>query len=158
MSEWVICRNAHEPIIDTKTFMLAQYLMATRTVRKTDEQLLGELRSLLAEKGKLSQKIIDAAPGIPNARTYWYRFGSVRHAAELIGYDWVNRARISDAEMLDELRAVLGRKGTLSKKIIDAAEPKRISSEKLKRRFGTLSRAYGLIGYEWRQHLRRTRA
>ncbi len=158
ISEWVICAQAHEPIVDTETFISAQQIIATRTVRKTDEQLLEDLRSLLAEKGKLSQDIIDAAPGMPNARTYWYRFGSIRRAAELIGYDWINRRRMSDAEMLDELRSVLSREGVLSKKIIDSTESKRISSDKLKRRFGSLARAYDLVGYDWRQNLTRTRA
>jgi hypothetical protein len=112
----------------------------------------------LAEKGKLSQKIVDQSPRMRNAGTYWYRFGSGLRAAELIGYDWVNRNRISDAEMLDELRSALSRTGILSKKVIESARGNRISPEKLKRRFGSLARAYDLIGYDWRQNLTRTRA
>jgi hypothetical protein len=154
-SEWVLCEAALEALVDGETFHLAQQIMASRTVRKTDEQLLEGLRDLLVKKGKLNQNLINEAPGMPTARTYWYRFGSVRRATELIGYDWLNRRRASDAEMLDELRSVLTLAGTLSQKIIRAAKTRCISPEKLKRRFGSVARAYELIGYDWRRNLSR---
>ena len=49
-SYWVICPGAHEEIVDTKTFALAQEIRG-RTARKTNEQLLEGLRSLLAING-----------------------------------------------------------------------------------------------------------
>lgn len=54
--------------------------------------------------------------------------------------------RLSDAEMLDSLRGILGRIGALSGLIIDEAEgcP---SSSSYQNRFGSLLRAYQLVGY-----------
>jgi len=150
-SDWVICPGAHEEIVDTKTFALAQEIRAGRT-RKTNEQLLQELRSLLRVKGKLSNKLIDESVGMPSARTFWYRFGGLRRACDLIGYDWRHNGRTTDEKMLQHLRSLLASHGRLSIPIINAA-PRLTSSHKLRRRFGTVARAYELIGYDWRKDL-----
>jgi DNA invertase Pin-like site-specific DNA recombinase len=155
-SDWVICPEAHEEIVDTKTFALAQEIRAGRTVHKTNEQLLQELRSLLAVKGKLSNKMIDENAGMPSSRTFWYRFEGLRRAGELIGYDWRKNGRKSDEEMLQDLRSVLASHGRLSKPIIDAA-PRLVSSHKLRWRFGRLDRAYELIGYDWKKDMSKAR-
>jgi hypothetical protein len=98
-SDWVMCPAAHDAIVDTETFALAQKVRTGRTVRKTNEQLLDELRSLLAVKGKLSNKMIDERLGMPSARTFWYRFGGLRRACELIGYDWRSNGRKTNEQM-----------------------------------------------------------
>jgi hypothetical protein len=85
---------------------------------------------------------------MPSARTYWYRFGGLRRAGELIGYDWKKNGRKSDEEMLQHLRSLLATKGRLTTSIIDAA-PRLLPSHKLRWRFGSLRRAYELIGYDW---------
>jgi DNA invertase Pin-like site-specific DNA recombinase len=149
-SDWVICPGAHETIVDASTFALAQQILAGLSVRKTNEQLLQGLRSLLAVKGRLSNKIINESVGMPQARTFWYRFGGLRHACELIGYDWRNNGRKTDEQILQDLRSLLALKGRLSRKIIDG-EPGMVSWRKLRWRFGSLSRAYELIGYDWRK-------
>jgi DNA invertase Pin-like site-specific DNA recombinase len=151
-SDWVICPGAHEGVVDAKTFALAQEIRAGQTLRKTNEQLLHELRSLLAVKGKLSVKIIDESVGLPSARTFSYRFGGLRHACELMGYDLRKSGRKSDEEMLRHLRSLLGLHGRLSRPIIDAV-PRLISSHKFRWRFGGLTRAYELIGYDWKEDL-----
>jgi DNA invertase Pin-like site-specific DNA recombinase len=150
-SDWVVCPGAHEEIVDTKTFALAQEIRG-RTVHKTNEQLLEGLRSLLAIKGKLSNQIIDECSGMPSSRTFSYRFGGLRRACELIGHDWRQNGRTTDEEMLQHLRSLLASHGRLSKPIIDFA-PRLVSSHKLRRRFGRLDRAYELIGYNWRTDL-----
>jgi len=152
-SDWVICPGAHEPIVDSKTFALAQEIVVNRTLCKTDEQLLQELRSLLAATGKLSNKLIDAAVGMACARTYHHRFGGLRRACELIGYDWRNNGRKSDEQMLQDLRSLLASRGRLSERIIDAAA---VNSNKLRHRFGSLRRAYELIGYDWKNNGRKS--
>jgi hypothetical protein len=138
--------------VDTKTFALAQEISAGRTVRRTNEQLLQKLRSLLVAKGKISNKIIDRCAEMPSARTYWYRFGGLRRASELIGYDMRKSGRKSDVEMLQHLRSLLASHGRLSKPIIDEA-PRLVSSHKFRWRFGRLDRAYELIGYDWKKDL-----
>jgi hypothetical protein len=149
-SDWVICPGAHEQIVDSKTFALAQEIRAGRTFRKTNEQLLRELCSLLTVKGKLSNKIINETVGLPSSRNLCYRFGGVRRAFELIGYDWRNNGRQTDEEMLQHLRSLLAAKGRLNQRIIDAP-PRLVSSHKLRWRFGKIGRAYELIAYNWRK-------
>jgi hypothetical protein len=151
-SDWVVCPDAHRQIVDAKTFALAQEIRAGQTLHKTNEQLLQELRSLLVAKGKLSVKIIDESVGLPSARTFSFRFGGLRHACDLIGYDLRKSGRKSDEEMLQHLRSLLASHGRLSIPIIDAP-PRLVSSYKLRRRFGTLGRAYELIGYDWKKDL-----
>jgi DNA invertase Pin-like site-specific DNA recombinase len=85
-TEWVIIPGAYTGIVDPKTFALAQEMLGDLTVRKTDEEVLRELRCLLDSKGKLTPKIINDSLGIACSRTLWRRFGSLRQAYELIGY------------------------------------------------------------------------
>ncbi len=154
-SEWVICPESHEAIVDTKIFAMAQEIHG-RTAHKTNEQLLEGLRSLLAAKGKLSNKIIDESVEMPSSRTFGYRFGGLRRAFELIGYDWKKNGRKTDEEMLQHLRSLLASHGRLSVPIIDAA-PRLVSSNKLRWRFGRLERAYELIGYDRKKGLSKMR-
>jgi len=148
-SDWVICPGAYEEIVDTKTFALAQEIRG-RTAHKPNEQLLEGLRSLLVVNGKLSNQIIDESVGMPSSRTFGHRFGGLRRACELIGYDWRQNGRTTDEEMLRHLRSLLASHGRLSIPIINAA-PRLISSHKLRRRFGRVDRAYELIGYDWKK-------
>jgi hypothetical protein len=60
-AEWLIVPGAFKGIVDPKTFAVAQEILSHQTARKTDEQVLRELRSLLDSKGKLNPKIIDSA-------------------------------------------------------------------------------------------------
>lgn len=69
-SEWVVCPRAHEPLVDEETFDRAQRIMEGRTVAKSDEQLLDELRSMAAAKGMLSAALVDGMLGMANSRTY----------------------------------------------------------------------------------------
>ena len=150
-SDWVIRPGAHQKIIDAQTFDLAQEIRA-RSAHKSNEQLLSGLRSLLAVKGKLSNQIIDESVELPSSRTFAYRFGGLRRACELIGYDWRQNGRTTDEDMLRHLRSLLAAHGRLSIPIINAA-PRLISSHKLRWRFGRVERAYELIGYDWRKDL-----
>ena len=51
-TEWVIVPGVHQGIVDPATFAKAQKILAGLTFRKTNEQVLDELRSLLKAKGK----------------------------------------------------------------------------------------------------------
>jgi DNA invertase Pin-like site-specific DNA recombinase len=86
-SEWSIVPGAFKGIVDPKMFAVAQEMLGNFTVRKTDERVLQELQSLWRSKGKLNPKIIDNAHGMANSRTVKRRFGSLRKAYELIGYE-----------------------------------------------------------------------
>lgn len=145
-SEWVIGPDAHQSIVDPQTFALAQQIIASQTRRRSDDELLQDLRSLIAKTGTVSNALIDKTVGMACARTYFYRFGGLRAACKLIGFEWKNRGRKSDDEMLQHLRILLAKNGRLTTSIINAP-PRLISSHKIRWRFGSLRRAYELIGY-----------
>lgn len=66
----MVCPRAHEPLVDEETFDRAQRIMEGRTVAKSDEQLLDELRSMVSAKGMLSAALVDGMLGMANSRTY----------------------------------------------------------------------------------------
>ncbi|MGH9545246.1 MAG: recombinase family protein [Terriglobales bacterium] len=84
-SEWILTPGSYEPIVDSATFRKAQQVLLRRTINKSNEELLDELRFLLAQKGRLSLTLMKAF-ALPSSSTYRQRFGSVRRAYELIGY------------------------------------------------------------------------
>ena len=53
---------------------------------KSDREMLSRLKACLEREGRLSAGIIDGCNELPRHMTYIYRFGSLRHAYELIGY------------------------------------------------------------------------
>jgi DNA invertase Pin-like site-specific DNA recombinase len=83
-TEWIICTDAHQGIVDPPVFAKAQEILAAN--RKTNEQLLSDLRSLLKSEGKLSGKIVDESRATVCSRTLLRRFGCIQNAYELIGY------------------------------------------------------------------------
>lgn len=121
----------------------------------SDEQLLEKLRWLLKKKGNISEKLMDETAGVPNSSTYRYRFGRLSNAYRLIGFkarpnsirakSEATKAR-SDEELLVSLSELLRARDRLSARII--AKSKRVpSAPTYARRFGSLPRAYELIGY-----------
>ena len=83
--KWTMTPEAWEPIIDESTFQEAQRILQNRTINKSDEELLDELRLLLQKQGRLSLRIIqNADSGSPSV--YRRRFGSLRAAYKLIAY------------------------------------------------------------------------
>lgn len=90
--QWVRCDGAFEPIIDQAMFEKAQRIFAKRPPRlnliwPSDQDILARLKALWLEKGKLSCAIIDNADDMPHSSLYRLRFGSMRKALDLIGYD-----------------------------------------------------------------------
>ena len=85
-SEWVVTRNAFPGIVDPKLFRKAQDVRARRGGKKTNQQLLGDLKALLEKSGKVSGRLIRASLGLADSMTYVHRFGSLRKAYALIGY------------------------------------------------------------------------
>lgn len=83
---WIITPGAWAPVVDQATFDKAQQRTQNQTFFKSDEQLLTELRELLAAKGTLSAKLIAASPGFPSMQAYTRRFGSLTEALARIEY------------------------------------------------------------------------
>jgi hypothetical protein len=78
--------GAFDPIVDPVTFAEAQKILVGRTVNQSDEEMLNRLRALATSKGSLTLRLIEASDEIASSTTYRRRFGSLRHACQLIGY------------------------------------------------------------------------
>ena len=83
---WIRKEGAFDGIVPVATFMSAQEILAERSKKLTDAELLDHLKALYAECGRLSGFIIDQAPALPSAATYIQRFVSLTRAYELVGY------------------------------------------------------------------------
>jgi DNA invertase Pin-like site-specific DNA recombinase len=84
---WVRGDGAFEAIVDTDFFEAAQHIVAERSRRFTDEQLLTMLQDFRLRKGALSGFVIDEDEDMPPSSAYRNRFGSLVKAYSLIGYD-----------------------------------------------------------------------
>jgi DNA invertase Pin-like site-specific DNA recombinase len=85
-TEWVVTPGAFEPIVNPATFEKAQEILRARTVNKSNDQILCELKAHLVSNRKLSIKTINETEGLPSPSTIRERFGSMRNAYSLIGY------------------------------------------------------------------------
>jgi DNA invertase Pin-like site-specific DNA recombinase len=150
-SKWIITPDSHDAILDRTTFALAQKRMASFTKRKTEADVLQDLRSLLAEKGTLNTKLIAKTPGMPSVPAIACRVGSLTRAYELIGYDWkAKRRRTTDEQVLEKLKNLLAERGSLSASIIDGSAGL-VSAYMVRARFGCLDNAYKLVGFKRRR-------
>lgn len=103
-SEWVIAPSATESI-PAETQARAATLIANRMVMLGDADMLSRLKALARRRGRLSSALIKAAPGLPCPATYANRFGSLRTAYELIGYDFeAERAKRRPRELAKSAR------------------------------------------------------
>lgn len=82
---WVRAQGAFEALVERDLFEAAASIIAERSRRLTDENMLGTLRSLFESHGRLSGLIIDETEG-PSSSAYRYRFGSLLRAYSLVGY------------------------------------------------------------------------
>lgn len=112
-SEWTCTPNAFRALVDQRTFQQAQHLLNSRTIKKSNEQLLDALRSLRFRQGRLSLQLIKGDPETPSPSTYRARFGSLRRAYELIGYgrpedfgkiDFRRRTQALREELIDKIQ------------------------------------------------------
>jgi DNA invertase Pin-like site-specific DNA recombinase len=92
-TDWVVRPGAFEAIVSRETFNKAQRVLADRTRNKTDDELLDRLRRLWKKRGIINHAVIDRSRSVPAASTFRGRFGSLRNAYELIGYQMSPRYR-----------------------------------------------------------------
>jgi hypothetical protein len=122
-SEWNLVPGAFEPVIDPAVFTKVRALLDARTVSKSNEELLEALKKVLRENGRLTSELVDKSPDLPSTTTFSRRFGSLRGAYELIGYDCGGIKRTERYWRLKALRETL-----MSEIIRLASEP--VSTEK----------------------------
>lgn len=116
--------------------------------------MLDALRRLHKVRGRLSQDIIRECDYVPSPDAYARRFGSLMDAYGLIGLKGdrysmhCTRPRgLSTKKMLKGLRDLLRERGHLSQKMVQ--DSKLLPSlYQYEARFGSIMRAYELIGYK----------
>jgi hypothetical protein len=86
-SSWVRVPHRSAKIIDDATFASVQRPLATFTINKSNDQLLDELRSILATHGRVTAATIRRTPDTASPASFRHRFGSLMQAYRLIGYD-----------------------------------------------------------------------
>jgi DNA invertase Pin-like site-specific DNA recombinase len=84
---WIRSSGNFPPIVDKAIFAKAQLLMKCHYIRRSDDQLLACLTAALKKKGRLSAPIMNRMRGLPSTALYVWRFGSLRNAFRLIGYN-----------------------------------------------------------------------
>lgn len=82
---WVRAEGAFEGIVERVLFDAAGAIIAERSHRLSDDDMLNALRALFATHGRLSGLIIDETEG-PSSSAYRHRFGSLVRAYRLVGY------------------------------------------------------------------------
>lgn len=100
---WIVTPGAWTPVVDQATFEKAQQRTRDQTFFKSDDQLLTDLRGLLATKGVLSAKVIKSSH-FPSLRTYQGRFGSLSEAFVRIEYAAGRIARLLTRRKRSDMR------------------------------------------------------
>jgi DNA invertase Pin-like site-specific DNA recombinase len=156
---WLRAKCNFPAIVDPRTFEAVQAIICDRNRRLSDEEMIEPVRRLYRKRGLLSADLIDRSAGVPSTSALRKRFGGLRAVYILVGFaaSHLETRGISDGELLARLRQLLDRTGSLSGKIIDNTTGMP-SAHTYAERFGTLCRAYKLIGFEASPESRRGRA
>lgn len=83
---WVRCDGAFEGIISLELFTQARQIIASRSQRLSDAQMLELLTELWRRAGTLSGLVIDESEDMPSSTSYQSRFGGLLRAYALVGY------------------------------------------------------------------------
>jgi len=83
---WVRCDGAFQGIVSVSLFERVRQIIAQRSHRFDNAQMLILLRALFERAGILSGLIIDEQEDMPSSTAYRSRFGGLVRAYELIGY------------------------------------------------------------------------
>jgi DNA invertase Pin-like site-specific DNA recombinase len=83
---WIRRDNAFEGLVDRALYERAESVAAARSRSRTNDQLLGLLRSFLQRNGHLSAQSMRADPEMPCPQLYAQRFGGLLEAYRLIGH------------------------------------------------------------------------
>jgi DNA invertase Pin-like site-specific DNA recombinase len=85
-SDWIRAEGAFDPIVDLSLFETARTIIAKRSIKLSDQEMLDALRQLFDDRGYLSGLIIDESEPLASSSAYQSRFGSLLRAYELVGY------------------------------------------------------------------------
>lgn len=85
-NEWVRQDGAFPAIVEQDQFDKAQAIIAARSARLSDDEMLEQLRTILDQHQTLSGLIIDEFEGAPSSSSFRTRFGSLLRAYALVGF------------------------------------------------------------------------
>lgn len=85
--KWVRCDGAFAGIVSPDAFLRVREIIAERSRRLDDFQMLDLLRGLASRVQALSGVVIDEQDNMPSSTCYRQRFGGLVRAYQLIGYD-----------------------------------------------------------------------
>ncbi|PCJ07480.1 MAG: recombinase family protein [Rhodobacteraceae bacterium] len=85
-SNWIRSEGAFEAIVDANLFAAANAIIAARSKRLSDDEMLDGLRAALAAQGFLSGLVIDEDTALPSSSAYQSRFGNLLRAYKLVGF------------------------------------------------------------------------
>jgi DNA invertase Pin-like site-specific DNA recombinase len=176
-TSWSRSEGALAPLVSRAMFESARRNMARRFTVLPEAGMLAGLETLLARHGRITADLIRAAEGLPCPEAYRRRFGGLVAAYARVGYTPSGRAlrasqvsrrgspcgrrnrpdQLSDEELLARLRALLEERGALTEQIIRDA-PGTPGSQVYRRAFGSMTRAYELVGYAPTEKQRRAAA
>jgi DNA invertase Pin-like site-specific DNA recombinase len=83
---WIRSNNVFAPIVAQQEFDQVSAIIAARSQRLSDDDMLELLRTILAGHGMLSGLIIDEYDTAPSSSAYRSRFGSLLRAYSLVGF------------------------------------------------------------------------
>jgi hypothetical protein len=85
--QWITKPGAFAPLVDERIFDRVQAILPTQADRWwTDDEILNRVKRVLKSKGRLSEKLLQKARGMPAITTIHTHFGSFRHLYRLVGY------------------------------------------------------------------------
>lgn len=84
--DWIRRDNAFEAIVDVEIFRRVQDIIAARSKKLSDDEMLERLRAILECNRRLSAIIIDEQDDAPSSQCYRARFGSLLRAYTLVGF------------------------------------------------------------------------
>lgn len=85
-ADWVRADGAFEAIVDQAMFENAQAIIAARSNKVSDEEMLDRLKTVLSSTGYLTGLIIDETEDCPSSSAFRSRFGSLLRAYTLVGF------------------------------------------------------------------------
>ena len=136
-------------VIERSQFDAAQAIFRKRLEPYPKEQVLEFIRRVAREHGFLDGRLVENSRELPSVRRLYGVFGGIGKVRDLIGAK--SRPgppyQLTDNELMVALRRLLRRKGRLTRHIIQACRDLPCPSV-YEHRFGSLSRAYQLIGYD----------
>ncbi len=141
--DWIRTNRCFEPVVPPRLFYVARKIFESRTVFKTDEQLISDLEKIYQKYGYITSKKIDEAKFTYCPCTYHKRFGHLSIAFQLAGY---TKKKHSTCEIIEGLRKALKVNGRLSTSIVkdDKNTPGYHACSVL---FNGIDNAYLIAGY-----------